>query len=581
LLGFEPDSPQVYTVHAPLSTPLIVSSIITYYFRTTFDFDGSTNGLTLFATNLVDDGCVIYLNGLEAGRLRVAPGQNANTLAATGTEGQLEELYLNSIARLLPGKNLLAVEVHQSSSTSADVMWGMKLMASQATPLVITNQPRDQIATVGDGVIFEVGVSGGPAYYQWQKNGVNIPGATGSSYTIAGIPLAGAGEYRVVVSNAVSLVTSDPAVLSVFVDSTGPRLVSAVVRDAGETNQIIITFSELVQSGFVANSTSTNIANYRITRCNSSDEVMITRASHGGSRVQLTVGGLNWVYRDCYQLTANNVTDLFGNRIAPDSRVALEWPVHVNLMDADASWNFHASAIFDGGVYDEDWTATDYLESLWWAQGSGVFYGGPVSASSCLGPLETTTGYQPEPVLFRTTFQWPTGFGNTAQLRPTFLADDGMVLYLNGTEIHRHNMSSGSGPVAADTRSAVTVSTAVCSSNVVAVTNLLPGQNWFAAAVVQAASGNQDMIFGLTLSASTTISEPLPEAPIPALHLDPEGTNTIRLWWTTSGYALESATNLTDNVESYPNGPWQEVPFMSNPYTNSLSNPTRFFRLKK
>src|SRR5262245_2696395 len=57
LLGLEPDTPAVYTVHAPISTLLTISATVTtYYFRATFPFNyqGSTNGMVLIATNLVD-----------------------------------------------------------------------------------------------------------------------------------------------------------------------------------------------------------------------------------------------------------------------------------------------------------------------------------------------------------------------------------------------------------------------------------------------------------------------------------------------------------------------------------------------
>src|SRR5216117_1061887 len=61
LLGFESGNPLVYTVHAPINTQLIISSTVTsYYLRTTFLFTGSTEGLSLVASNLVDDGAVIY-----------------------------------------------------------------------------------------------------------------------------------------------------------------------------------------------------------------------------------------------------------------------------------------------------------------------------------------------------------------------------------------------------------------------------------------------------------------------------------------------------------------------------------------
>ena len=52
LLGVEPDSPAFYTIHAPISTPLTVSSTVTsFYFRTVFTFSGPTNGLSLIASS--------------------------------------------------------------------------------------------------------------------------------------------------------------------------------------------------------------------------------------------------------------------------------------------------------------------------------------------------------------------------------------------------------------------------------------------------------------------------------------------------------------------------------------------------
>jgi hypothetical protein len=134
LFGNEPDTPALYTVHAPINTTLTISSTVTsYYFRTTFQFSGSTLGMSLIASNLVDDGYVIYLNGMEAGRLRVPANQTAATFATGGTEGTLEVANL-PVNLLRQGANQLAVEVHQSGAASSDVMFGMKLVAIRPSP---------------------------------------------------------------------------------------------------------------------------------------------------------------------------------------------------------------------------------------------------------------------------------------------------------------------------------------------------------------------------------------------------------------------------------------------------------------
>ena len=90
-------------------------------------------------------------------------------------------------------------------------MWGMKLIAYQETPLVITNQPNSQTVTVGDPVTLSVGVSGGPARYQWQKNAVNLANATNAAFSIPNVALSSSGEYRGIVTNLVSTVTSSVA----------------------------------------------------------------------------------------------------------------------------------------------------------------------------------------------------------------------------------------------------------------------------------------------------------------------------------------------------------------------------------
>ena len=99
--------------------------------------------------------------------------------------------------------------------------------------------------------------------------------------------------------------------------------------------------------------------------------------------------------------------------------------------------------------------------------------------------------------------------------------------------------------------------------------------------MVQAVNTGGDTLFGLRLGATVLVSDSLPEAPTPTLNVAPQGTEAVRLWWTGGGYALESITNLTDDPGSYPNGPWQQITNMSNPYTNNLAPPSRFFRLKK
>jgi hypothetical protein len=589
LLGTEPNTPMVYTVHAPISTPLIISSTVTtYFFRTTFNFAGTTNGLSLVASNLVDDGFVIYLNGRESGRARVPANQNAATMAVGGpaSEGLLETTSMTNLALLREGENLIAVEVHQAGPASSDVMWGMKLLAIQATPLAITSQPRSLFVALGHPVTLFVGISGGPAFYRWEKDGV-VQSSTSNTLTIASAQLASAGDYRVIVTNSISAVTSSVATLTVVADTFGPTILAAIgnnIPNGGGTpfgsNTINVLFSEDVSA-----ISARNTNNYTVTRLGTTNTVHILSALHStalGVLLIVDASDPDWIPGGDYVLAISNVTDTRGNVIAPDSRVAVSWLQTTNVIH-DA-WRFHNSWIFDPYPIATNWYACDFIEGSWWADGHGCFYFGPSQEITFCGETVwvTPTGFQPEPVLFRTSFDWPTSLPTTdVVLRPRFVVDDGAVFYLNGVEIARYNMPGG--PISETTRAATIIATPLCFTNVAwTVTNLVSGSNCLAVGVFQAANATDaDVTFCFELDARYPVTPALALEPAPALTATPQGADQLRLSWTGHGYALESATSLSLGSTSYPVGPWQQVTNMSNPYTNRLDELQRFFRLKK
>jgi streptogramin lyase len=81
----------------------------------------------------------------------------------------------------------------------------------------ITTPPAALVVTEGQAASFAVTAAGtAPLTYQWQRNGADIAGATGASYTIAASTLADNGVlFRVVVGNSAGSVTSSDAALGV------------------------------------------------------------------------------------------------------------------------------------------------------------------------------------------------------------------------------------------------------------------------------------------------------------------------------------------------------------------------------
>ena len=92
-----------------------------------------------------------------------------------------------------------------------------------ATLPVIATQPSSLSITAGNGASFTVTAGGTPApTFQWQRNGSAISGATQSSFTLASAQTSDAGDYTVVVTNALGSVTSAKATLTVTAAPTPP-----------------------------------------------------------------------------------------------------------------------------------------------------------------------------------------------------------------------------------------------------------------------------------------------------------------------------------------------------------------------
>ena len=104
----------------------------------------------------------------------------------------------------------------------------------------ITTQPVSQTILVGTPVTFRVAAVDATGY-QWQRNGADIAGATGSSYTIASTAPSDSGSrFRVVVRNAFDRVTSSEAVLTVTTNRPPTAtIVAPVVATSYEAGDVI------------------------------------------------------------------------------------------------------------------------------------------------------------------------------------------------------------------------------------------------------------------------------------------------------------------------------------------------------
>lgn len=165
--------------------------------------------------------------------LNVAQGQTATfSVTATGTaplsyqwrrNGALIVGATGSLFSIGNAQPLNAGQYSVVVSNAAGSAMSGNAELVVATPPAFTLQPLSQVAFVGGSVSFTVGVTGGTAFnYQWRRNGIAIPGATGATLTLPAVSANDAGNYDVQVSNAQGLVVSSLANLSLATVASAP-----------------------------------------------------------------------------------------------------------------------------------------------------------------------------------------------------------------------------------------------------------------------------------------------------------------------------------------------------------------------
>ncbi len=242
----------------------------TIYFRTHFNWSGSTAGVVLVGTNYVDDGDVVYLNGVEIFRFNMpafpaqvtyatfalaAPpagtGANGNAYAEpviSAIQISLDGLTNGNANPLMVGDNVLAVEVHNNGAGSSDTEFGMALYAQQSSPPEFTTQPTNQTVKACTTVRLVAAATGipNPTFY-WTKDSVTIDpvnvNATANTATlvITNFQAGDEGSYVSYAANAGGTVASATAVLTYVADSSPPVVTSVANIDS---TTVVVTFDE-------------------------------------------------------------------------------------------------------------------------------------------------------------------------------------------------------------------------------------------------------------------------------------------------------------------------------------------------
>ena len=233
LSNVQPDSEGNYTVvvsnisgslvSAPAALAVLVSPIFSLHPQSQIVIGGTSVTFQAVASGTEPLSYQWQFNGSDI------PGATNPALAldniAAGAEGDYAAVASNSVGS------------SRSATASLTVL---------VSPTINT-QPESQTVSAGASVVFQVSGSGSePLNYQWQKNGVDISGATEPALVLTGVQPEVAASYTVVVSNAAGSVTSESAVLTVIVPisiESQPQSQSAVAG-ADVTFQVIASGTE-------------------------------------------------------------------------------------------------------------------------------------------------------------------------------------------------------------------------------------------------------------------------------------------------------------------------------------------------
>lgn len=232
----------------------------TDYFRARFSWDQNiTVNPVLSATIHIDDGYIMYLNGVEIDRFNMPDGAvNGFTTAFTVNPGgepvthAFSMLLSNLPVSLLVGENVIAVEIHQAATAvDPDKVWGMQLEVMSGSAPEVVSPTDDQIVNILEGASrgFSIEAAGVPdPRYQWEfstDDGATfnaLTNETDATYTVDFMTVEDIGMYRCVLTNEFGYAISPVFDVRMAGGPVPPFLRYACAN--AESSSVLLAFSE-------------------------------------------------------------------------------------------------------------------------------------------------------------------------------------------------------------------------------------------------------------------------------------------------------------------------------------------------
>ncbi|MBN2506224.1 MAG: lamin tail domain-containing protein, partial [Verrucomicrobia bacterium] len=233
----------------------------TTYFRKTVVVEDPCLYGSIELNLIYDDGAVVYLNGAEVWRINLpaAPTVISYSTLANGASTYSWTQRTVPTSVLVPGTNIVAIEIHQGSATSSDIVMDFGMTGNVAPSVVLTAPASNQVFNVPASIpvtATAADVDGFVALVEFFANGDKIGEDSTAPYGIVWTN-ATAGNYlltAVATDNTAGQGATEPVPITVT-DPAPPRVLDV----SGSTNRLTVMFSKQVTAA-----SATDAANYVI-----------------------------------------------------------------------------------------------------------------------------------------------------------------------------------------------------------------------------------------------------------------------------------------------------------------------------
>jgi hypothetical protein len=444
---------------------------ITTYFRKTISITDASL-FSSFTLNLKrDDGAVLYINGTEKYRSNMPTGTVSYTTKASSEatdNGTAIQTTTLSAGSLVTGTNVIAVEVHQFANGGPDLFFDLQLNGTgdATAPTVNNYSPTDNATNVSNTanlvLTFNEGIQKGSGNILIKEGGViaQTIDVTSAIVTVSGNTVIinpadfsfgaavnieiSAGTFKDLFNNNYGGIT-DATIWNFSViapDLTPPTVTTYSPTDnatlVSRTANLVLTFSENIQKG-VGNilvkeggiiTQTIDVTSAIVTVAGNTATINPTDLTYSAAvNIEIATGAFKDLSNNNYAGIADATTWNFTVQDAPSSGPQ-------TLVAYGSSWKY----LDNGTNQGTTWRGVGFSDATWASGNAQLGYGD--------GDEATVVSYGPDAnnkyitTYFRKTISIANPSSFTSILG-NVKRDDGIAIYVNGTEVYRNNLAAG------------------------------------------------------------------------------------------------------------------------------------------